>query len=63
MAFQIMDAELSPLEEEKSTIEEEKLTGEKLAEGLLPVEQTQAQEEKPMTILAEGLSKHFKNQG
>ena len=51
MAFQIMDAELSPLEEEQ--FEEEQL----------PVEQEHAPEEKQIVVLAEGLSKHFKGQG
>jgi ABC-type lipoprotein export system ATPase subunit len=46
-----MDTELSPLEEEQ------------FEEGPSPVEQKNAEEEKQVTILAEGLSKHFKDQG
>lgn len=47
----MMDAELSPLEEEQ--FEEEQP----------PVEQARTQEGKAVTILAEGLTKHFTNQG
>ena len=50
-----MDAELSPVQEQ--------FAEEQFQEGLLPVEQAQGQEERRITILAEGLTKHFKNQG
>jgi ABC-type lipoprotein export system ATPase subunit len=58
-----MDTEFSSIEQEGQMEQEQSLVAQNPEQERPPVEQTPAQEEKCITILAEGLSKHFRGQG